>query len=135
MTADGSVLGQLVAVKVTVANSHLWVPVALEKGCFVTICGMFPNCLPHASGIKPTWPELKDHLCALQLHPCSWVTGCLRFVCVGLSLGRPVSGQTSYRGKIRDDPFWESLLAQQFTHWEDKCSVVPAINGWWLAQG
>lgn len=135
MTAAGSVLGQFVAVKITVAWSHLWVPVALVKGSFVTTHGMFPNCLPHAPGIKLTWPELRDHLCALQLHPCSWVAGRLQFVWWGLSLGWPVSGQTSHRGRGRDNPFWRSPLAQQFTHREEKYPVVIAINDWWLAQG
>lgn len=61
--------------------------------------------------------------------------GCLWFVWWGLGLGWPVLGQTSHRGKVRDDAFWRSLQAQQFTHWEEKCPAVPAISDWWLAQG
>ena len=101
MTAAGSVLGQFVAVKVTVASSHLWVPIALVKGSFVTSCGMFPNCLPHTPGTTTTQPELSEHLCALHLHPCSWVMGRLWFVWWGLGLGWPVLGQTWHRGSHR----------------------------------
>lgn len=80
MAAAGSVLRQFVAIKLMVASSHLWVPIALVKGSFVIACEMFSNCLPHTPGIKITGPELGEQLYALQPHPCSWITGCLWFV-------------------------------------------------------
>lgn len=88
-----------------VASSRVWMPIAIVKGSFVTSREMFPNSLPHTPGIKTTQLELGEHLCALQLHPCSWVMGCLWFVWWGLGLGWPVLGQTSHRGKVRDFAF------------------------------